>query len=361
MNNKKFLSYTSSVFIASLLLAAPSIAFSNSAQSSDLSKTHYQQCPAAPLPIGKEDYQKNLLTLAGLDRLYIDFDFVEKIAKAKQVDLVEGLKATVINKLQTAGIRLISKEELKTVPGQPQLNLYPNFPGHLGSSKNGQSLVEYRPDCCRMGIWASFEQGGRTLRAPETNHKFNTWGKGQDTSNCSDPGDWMGKAILQSIDDFLKDRSKGEQEYAQYQKKKPVTAQKTIQAPQPVFRPLPATNSAECQVAVMTYVDMFKTNQTAINTQQFFVLDRLIATVNACPAYNYVIEAHADTRSSHTYNEKLSTLRAAAISQYLRAKGISPTRFIVQAFGEIRPITAGATEQDHAANRRVVVRPYRAF
>lgn len=318
---------------------------------------YYQQCRQAPLRVGEEDYQKSYLALRGLEGVYVNIDDVLKGAKKKNVKLQKDLKNEIVRRLNTAGLRLLTKEEMEKTPGQPQMSMFPSYPKHLGPFKPGEPRIEYRADCCSMGIWTSFLQGANTLRDPLTNYKLGTWGEGHNTTDCSDVGGWFSDVLLKTVDDFIEAKAKGEKEYAALTKKT-----KADGKPVPVAAPAPTpaeTGNMECNTSLMMYIEMFKTDETSIMPSKYFVLDKLAEAINSCPTYNYIIETHADPRASFGYNESLSKERARSIEQYLIYKGVADHRFEMQAFGERRPVTMGTTDEDYAANRRVVVTPYR--
>lgn len=321
---------------------------------------YYPQCRQTPLRVGEEDYQKSYLALRGLEGVYVNIDDVLKGARKKNVKLQQGLKKEIVRRLNVAGLRLLTKEEMEKTPGQPQMSMFPSFPKHLGPFKAGEPRIEYRADCCSMGIWTSFTQGATTLRDPLTNYKLGTWGEGHNTTDCSDIGGWFSDVLLKTVDDFIADKAKGEKEYAELTKKAEAAGKPVVVADVQVAPPTPAeTGNMECNTSLMMYIEMFKTDETDIMPSKYFVLDKLAEAINSCPTYNYIIETHADPRASFGYNENLSEERAKSIAQYLVFKGVGKHRFEMQSFGERRPVAMGTSDEDYAANRRVVVTPYR--
>ncbi|CAA6801084.1 MAG: Outer membrane protein OmpA [uncultured Thiotrichaceae bacterium] len=316
---------------------------------------YYPQCRKTPLRVGKEDYQKGYLSLRGLKGVYINIDDVLKGAAARNVVLEENLKGLVVKMLNDAGLRLLTKEEMKKTPGQPEMSMYPSFPNHLGPYNEGDERIPYREDCCSIGIWTSFAQGAATLRDPLTNHKLGTWGTGHNTTDCSDVGGWMSKVVKETVEAFVEDKVKAEKEKIEQKEKAQAAGKKILEAKK---QETPAESGAmECNTSLMMYIEMFKTNQTHIMPSKYFVLNKLAEAMMSCPTYHYIIETHADPRASHAYNEKLSEKRAASIKRYLMNKGVDENAFEMMAFGESRPVTAGVADEDYAANRRVVVTP----
>lgn len=347
---------------------------------------HYSRCESTPTRVGKENYQKNHLSLSGLEGVYIDVDGLLKSAKRRKVKMADKLEEEISQRLAKGGLKLLTKKQMERTHGQPEMNLYMSFPPHLNPSKKGEVSAPYRPDCCRMSIWSSFAQGAQILRDPETNYKLSTWGTGHDTNDCSNPSAWMSQVILKSVDSFVKEKLKGDRDYAKWLKardkvqadkqvskvsKRQVTKEPKISQPTPkprkklaILKPAPKPQKVASNRSAITkcgevknYIDIFAENKTRIDSSRQFVFNQMASNISNCPMYNYIIETHSDSRSSHAYNDRLSALRAASIQGYLLAKNVPQSRFVVQAFGERSPVSRGNSSLDYAANRRVVVRP----
>jgi len=70
-----------------------------------------------------------------------------------------------------------------------------------------------------------------------------------------------------------------------------------------------------------------------------------------------LIEAHADSRSSETYNEELAAARGQSVKLYLLKRGVKADRISTKSYGERQPIAFGDSAEAHAANRRIVISP----
>ncbi|MDD4372556.1 MAG: OmpA family protein [Bacteroidales bacterium] len=82
-------------------------------------------------------------------------------------------------------------------------------------------------------------------------------------------------------------------------------------------------------------------------------LNKLVSMLRETPNVIVQINAHTDTRGSHSYNDKLSESRAASVVNYLVANGIDPARLVSRGFGKTNPIFPNAkSEAEHQANRR---------
>ena len=65
------------------------------------------------------------------------------------------------------------------------------------------------------------------------------------------------------------------------------------------------------------------------------------------------IVGHTDSVGNEMYNQKLSILRAEAVMEYLRGRGIALERLSADGKGEAEPIADNAKESGRARNRRV--------
>lgn len=345
----------------------------------------YAQPNPAPLQVGEEDYQKSYLALAGLTGVYVNIDDVLKGATGKEVQMLVSLKEEVVKRLNSAGIRLLTEDEMEKTPGQPQMSMFPSFPKHLGKPKKGEPAIIYRADCCTMGIWTSFLQGGKVLRNPHINYKLGTWGQGHNTNDCSDIGGWMSDVILQTVDKFTEDKLKADKDYKEWvltqkteskkveevkkdqepeEADKPLVEEKTtVTQSKPIKAPLVQQSmdigEEKCSANLMMYIEMFKTDSSFIIPSKRYILKKLANVMKSCPDYNYLIETHADARASKEYNRRLTEKRAKSIRFYLLSQGVPDAQFDIQPFGENEPVAHGASQEDHVANRRVVVTPFR--
>jgi outer membrane protein OmpA-like peptidoglycan-associated protein len=344
----------------------------------------YPQPNPAPLQVGEEDYQKSYLALAGLTGVYVNIDDVLKGATGKEVQMLVNLKAEVVKRLNSAGIRLLTEDEMEKTPGQPQMSMFPSFPKHLGKPKKGEPAIIYRADCCTMGIWTSFLQGGKVLRNPLINYKLGTWGQGHNTNDCSDIGGWMSDVILQTIDSFVEDKLKADTDYKEWfltQKRESETVEEVKKVDEvnstqettevattpalnkevkkPLIEQTMNIGEETCSANLMMYIEMFKTDSSFIIPSKRYILKKLANVMKSCPDYNYLIETHADARASKEYNRKLTEKRAKSIRFYLLSQGVRDAQFDIQPFGESEPVVDGETQEDHVANRRVVVTPFR--
>lgn len=82
-------------------------------------------------------------------------------------------------------------------------------------------------------------------------------------------------------------------------------------------------------------------------------LNKLVSMLRETPNVIVQINAHTDTRGSHTYNDQLSESRAASVVNYLVMNGINPGRLVSRGLGKRSPLIPNArSEAEHQANRR---------
>ncbi|WP_284155255.1 OmpA family protein [Sulfuricystis thermophila] len=85
------------------------------------------------------------------------------------------------------------------------------------------------------------------------------------------------------------------------------------------------------------------------------ILDRFATTLNQNPATTVTIVGHTDSTGSDAINNPLSVNRAAAVRDYLVARGVASNRFAIDGRGSREPIADNSTPQGRAKNRRVEI------
>ncbi|OUS32576.1 hypothetical protein A9Q99_00455 [Gammaproteobacteria bacterium 45_16_T64] len=306
----------------------------------------YPACSAMNIRVTDENYQGKYLALAGLTGVYVVFDYLEGGSRKNNVSLDSELVQKVRSRLNRAGLKLLTKEEMLITPGQPKMEIYPNFPSSQVGD-HGISSVENNP-CCTAGLWVSYFEGASILRQPNSNYILSTWGQGDSTHDCSTLGNWMSTAVLRKIDAFIDDFERAQSDFT-------ATTPETVSAtPRIVDIPV-----QDCSTPKTIYSDMFKAGSYQFSRVRSPELNELANTINRCPDYRFMIEAHADIRSTPSFNQVLTEKRAQAIKFYLLAKNVSSAQFETKGKGEHYPIAHGNTEKDHAMNRRIEVTAFR--
>jgi peptidoglycan-associated lipoprotein len=98
---------------------------------------------------------------------------------------------------------------------------------------------------------------------------------------------------------------------------------------------------------VLFAYDRADLDQTARGT-----LDRQAAWLQRYATVSLLIEGHADERGTREYNLALGARRAAAIREYLSARGVGQARIDVASYGKERPMCEESSESCWQQNRR---------
>jgi outer membrane protein OmpA-like peptidoglycan-associated protein len=111
----------------------------------------------------------------------------------------------------------------------------------------------------------------------------------------------------------------------------------------------------DCDYVLRTHFAFDSATLTAEDKTQ---LDQLANTLKN-PKLHFVtgeVDGYTDSTGKPEYNLQLSKRRAQAVADYLKLKGVQfGDRFIVQGYGEERPIADNKTEEGRAQNRRVSI------
>jgi outer membrane protein OmpA-like peptidoglycan-associated protein len=112
--------------------------------------------------------------------------------------------------------------------------------------------------------------------------------------------------------------------------------------------------TADNQLKVNVPSDIsFDTGRSDIKPEMRSVLDALSRNVDA--STQVTIIGHTDSTGSDAINDPLSRARAAAVRDYLSARGVDPSRVNVQGRGSHEPVSSNDTDAGRAANRRVEI------
>ena len=93
----------------------------------------------------------------------------------------------------------------------------------------------------------------------------------------------------------------------------------------------------------------FELNSADLTDEGRALLDDILVSLNELPNVPIEIAGHADASGTVEHNLELSQQRAQAVADYFVAKGEDPARFIVEGYGDTRPIPGATAEQ----NRRI--------
>jgi len=96
----------------------------------------------------------------------------------------------------------------------------------------------------------------------------------------------------------------------------------------------------------------FVDDTAIISPDQAAELDRIVVIMNAQPGLTLHVVGNTDQLGEETRNFVISQRRADAVVNYLVDHGIDRSRLTTQPAGESNPLSADATEEANALNRR---------
>lgn len=100
----------------------------------------------------------------------------------------------------------------------------------------------------------------------------------------------------------------------------------------------------------------FETNKKNIQSAIYPYLEEIAKVLNLNPSMRLGIYGHTDSVGRAAYNLKLSKKRAQSVANELLKMGLSKDRFIVDGFGETRPIATNETKEGRSKNRRTEIK-----
>ena len=98
---------------------------------------------------------------------------------------------------------------------------------------------------------------------------------------------------------------------------------------------------------------LFRASSIKLDIGDKEILDKLLGLLAQYENSSIVIEGHASSDGSESYNQKLSDQRASSVEAYLLEKGISSNRLSTIGYGESKPIGNNNTVKGRANSRRV--------
>ena len=112
-------------------------------------------------------------------------------------------------------------------------------------------------------------------------------------------------------------------------------------------------SSQDFQVNVGDRV-FFETDSSNLTPQAMATLDRQVQWLGQYSNYTFTVEGHADERGTREYNLALGARRAAAVADYMVARGIGANRMRTVSFGKERPVAVCDDISCWSQNRRAV-------
>ena len=96
----------------------------------------------------------------------------------------------------------------------------------------------------------------------------------------------------------------------------------------------------------------FNTGSASLRQESEYELNKLLAMLVENPSIKIQINGHTDDVGNEADNLKLSTDRAKAVYDFLKAKGIDAARLSYKGFGEKMPLVENKDEKSRQTNRR---------
>ncbi len=116
------------------------------------------------------------------------------------------------------------------------------------------------------------------------------------------------------------------------------------------------TQTADNQLKLQIPSDVsFDTGRADIKANLRPILDQFASGLSNQPNTEVRIIGHTDNVGSDAVNNPLSLQRAQSTRDYLTARGVSPSRVMIEGRGEREPVATNASPEGRAMNRRVEI------
>ncbi|MCB9232262.1 MAG: OmpA family protein [Bacteroidia bacterium] len=117
----------------------------------------------------------------------------------------------------------------------------------------------------------------------------------------------------------------------------------------------PELSKEEEEILDMAFKNLeFESGRDIIRSTSYESLDSLASLLKKKPEWKLKLAGHTDNVGNDAGNMLLSQKRATAVKNYLKMKGVEPDeRFIVEWYGETKPIYPNDTPEGRQKNRRV--------
>jgi outer membrane protein OmpA-like peptidoglycan-associated protein len=321
--------------------------------------------PPAKAAEPKSQFEENLYSLRDLTGVYVVLDYVAKSSEKSHLSVSPDLEKDIKTRLESVGLKLLTKDEMLKTPGNPELDIFPNYPAHLSAvpdeadPENQAAIPNLMPirQCCYTSVWGSFSQAAIIERKSDSKYRLSTWGDGSNTDSCDKLGEWMSAASLKIIDQFVADFKKAKElkkksaatpEIANPSKATPVAATENVQASQIQYvkvKEVDDTKGMTCDTALIVYAQIFKTGATTISTAKEALLDKLASHMLSCRNYRYRIETHSDKPTNNEADEVLAVRRGIALNKFFLNKGVEEAQFEMRFLSDSKAKTKD-TEDD---------------
>ncbi len=113
--------------------------------------------------------------------------------------------------------------------------------------------------------------------------------------------------------------------------------------------------SAEQTIVVLEGIK-FQLGTAKLTEEDHAVLQRVAKILQNHPDLNLEVAGHTDSIGDAASNQRLSTIRAQAVLNYLVTQGVAAERLQAKGYGSENPIADNSTSAGRAQNRRVELR-----
>lgn len=115
------------------------------------------------------------------------------------------------------------------------------------------------------------------------------------------------------------------------------------------------TNLAAMTAPQSTTIIYFPTNSANLTAEARSQLNKMIKAMKRTGVTDIALATHASTTASHTYNLRLTKLRANAVQSYLRKNGLRDSNVILRTYGEGDLALPTGDNTENKLNRRAVL------
>jgi OOP family OmpA-OmpF porin len=165
--------------------------------------------------------------------------------------------------------------------------------------------------------------------------------------------------LQQSVAELLRQRDDTAAQRSQYEQELSLSAEQraAVDKVQSLFTPAEANVYQQRQnVLISVHGFRFPTGGSAIGTENFALMNKIIQAVRIFPDSHIQVSGHTDSTGGAAVNRNLSRERADNVAKFLiDVGGIEASRIMVEGYGEDRPVASNETAEGRAANRRVEI------
>ena len=122
----------------------------------------------------------------------------------------------------------------------------------------------------------------------------------------------------------------------------------------------PGLDAPACSVALANVLQAaplaFSRGTSTLAADSAPALERLAGVLGRCSPARITVHGHTDRRGSARANQRLSQLRAQAVLDALRQRGLTGTGHVAIGWGAAQPLDEADSEAAYALNRRIEIK-----